>query len=115
MLPAAFTTTRPYIRVQPSDDPLHPGDVARSLPRLHHGPSDRRAPTYEWLFAATGTTGPSGDRHLDWYVGTDGPRASLKRALRQSLPESVDLVDTEAAYQDALDDPVEPDDDRTVA
>ncbi|WP_353634720.1 hypothetical protein ABSL23_03500 [Halobacterium sp. NMX12-1] len=108
MPPEQFTTERQYLHVQPSTDPLHPRDVARSITHLHRTTDQ---PTYEWLFVATGDTGPTGDRHIDWYV--DNTVQPVKRTLRQSLPTSVDLVETTTSYHDALglDAPLEPDTD----
>ncbi|GAA0275844.1 type IV secretory system conjugative DNA transfer family protein [Halobacterium noricense] len=112
MSPEQFTTDRQYLHVQPSTDPLQPTDVARSITRLHR--TTNETPTYEWLFVATGDTGPTGDRHIDWYVGSDDLQP-VKRTLRQSLPTSVDLVETTTSYHDALDvdDPLESDADDT--
>ncbi|MGB9964087.1 type IV secretory system conjugative DNA transfer family protein [Halobacterium hubeiense] len=100
MLPEQFTTDRQYLHVQPSTDPFQPTDIARSITRLHR--TTNETPTYEWLFVATGDTGPTGDRHIDWYVGSDNLQP-VKRTLRQSLPSSVDLVETTTSYRDALD------------
>ena len=112
MPPEHFTTDRQYLHVQPSTDPLQPTDIARSITRLHRTTSEK--PTSEWLFVATGDTGPTGDRHIDWYVGSDDLQP-VKRVLRQSLPSSVDLVETTTSYHDALnlDSPPEPDADGT--
>ncbi|CQH46352.1 uncharacterized protein HHUB_1216 [Halobacterium hubeiense] len=99
MPPEQFTTDRQYLHVQPSTDPLQPAAVARSITRLHR--TTNETPTYEWLFVATGDTGPTGDRHIDWYVGGDDLQP-VKRTLRQSLPTSVDLVETTTSYQQAL-------------
>jgi len=107
MPPEQFTTPRSYLHVQPSTDPLDPGDIARSIPRLHRTTADGQQPVYEWLFIATGDTGPTGDRHIDWYVGSDDSLQPVKRVLRQSLPDSVDLVETTTSYHDALGVPLE--------
>ncbi|MUV59458.1 hypothetical protein [Halobacterium sp. CBA1126] len=111
MPPEEFTTDRQYLHVQPSTDPLQPTDVARSITRLHR--TTNETPTYEWLFVATGDTGPTGDRHIDWYVGSQNLQP-VKRTLRQSLPAAVDLVETTTSYHNALNldaAPIEPDDD----
>ena len=106
-----FTTERTYYRVQPSDKPLTPEQVAQSLTRLHRYTeggfrTESTQPTYEWLFVATGETGAAGDRHLRWYVGSDeSTLETVKRTLRGALPQSTDLVKTEQTYREALELP----------
>jgi len=105
MPPEAFTTRRPYLRVQLSEQPLDPEAATRALARLHRctGTGEDTAPTYEWLFVATGEAGPAGDRHLAWYVGvTDGSLEPVRRALRAALPEGTDLTAIERSYQELL-------------
>ena len=109
MFPDSFTTGRTYLRVRPSADPLQPEQIANSLTRLHRPATSSTSdpPTYEWLFAATGNVDATGDRQIEWYVGTDGALGPLKRTLRQTLPDSVDLVETDCTYQAILDHPTE--------
>ncbi|MFW5918308.1 MAG: hypothetical protein ACOCR0_02380, partial [Haloferacaceae archaeon] len=103
MYPDGFTTERTYLRVHPSDDPLQPAQIAQSLTRLHR--TDTEPPTYEWLFAATGDADATGERQIEWYVGTDGDLGPLRRTLRQSLPDSVDIVETDCSYRALLGQP----------
>ncbi|WP_435118797.1 type IV secretory system conjugative DNA transfer family protein [Halolamina sp. C58] len=113
MVPDEFTTERSYLRIQPSDDPLRAEQVPQAIAQLHRttGGDGDAPPTYEWLFAATGTADSTGDRHIEWYVGCDGPLAPVKRTLRQTLPDSVDLVETDTTYRAAVDEPPIPDPD----
>ncbi|KPN29398.1 hypothetical protein SY89_00111 [Halolamina pelagica] len=115
MVPDEFTTERSYLRIQPSDDPLRAEQVPQAITQLHRttGGDGDDPPTYEWLFAATGTADSTGDRHIEWYVGCDGPLNPVKRTLRQTLPDSVDLVETDTTYREAVDEPPisDPDDD----
>ena len=102
------TTARTYLHVQPSDDPIDPAAVARSVTRLHHIDAGGfmeadTAPTYELMFVATGESGADGDRHLDWYVGADTDALdTLEGALRGCLPQSADLEPVDFAYETAL-------------
>ncbi|WP_049979527.1 type IV secretory system conjugative DNA transfer family protein [Halolamina rubra] len=109
MFPDGFTTERSYLRVHPSDEPLQPDRIAQSLTRLHRTDAATEPPTHEWLFAATGEPGPDGDRRIEWYVGTDGQLGPVRRTLRQVLPDSVDLVETDCTYRELLDLPADPD------
>lgn len=109
MVPDDFTTERTYLHIQPSDDPLRAEQVPQAIAQLHRMGRDGDAPpTYEWLFAATGAADSTGERHIDWYVGCDGSLGPLKRTLRQILPDSVDLVETDTTYRAALDAPPTP-------
>jgi hypothetical protein len=102
------TTARTYLHVQPSDDPIDPAAVVRSVTRLHRIDAGGfmeadTAPTYELIFVATGESGADGDRQLDWYVGADTDALdTLEGTLRGCLPRSVDLEPVDLAYDTAL-------------
>ncbi|WP_255198499.1 hypothetical protein [Halorarius litoreus] len=110
-----LTTDRTYLHIQPSDDPLHPEQVTRSITRLHRidagGFLDADTiPTYEILVVATGDSGDDGDRQLDWYVGVDTDTLdTVERTLRNCLPRSVDIETTDLAYGTSLDLPLDTD------
>jgi hypothetical protein len=110
-----LTTDRTYLHVQPSDDPLHPEQVARSITRLHRIESggvlkSDTAPTYEIVFVAAGDSGDNGDRQLDWYVGVDTDALdTVERTLRNCLPRSVDIEVTALAYGTSLGLPLDTD------
>ena len=107
-----LTTTRTYLHVRPSDDPLQPDQVIRSITRLHRTESDgflegATAPTSEVLFVATGESGDDGDRQLEWYVGAEGDALdTVERTLRNCLPRSVNITETELAYATSLQLPL---------
>ncbi|WP_254832768.1 type IV secretory system conjugative DNA transfer family protein [Haloglomus salinum] len=111
--PASATTdddAQPYLRIQPSEAHLDPERVSHALGQLHRrddgGLRADTPPTYEFCFVATGQTGPTGDRRLDWYAGVEnGDRAALKRTLRQALPDSFELTGADLQHHTVLDQP----------
>ncbi|QLD89083.1 hypothetical protein HWV07_08585 [Natronomonas salina] len=111
-----LTEERRYLRIQPTEDPLQPATIERSITKLH-----RRArgggdyPTYEFLLAAVGDSDDAGTRSLAWFVGVAGDPsadalAATRRALTACLPSSYDVVETTCSYADILELPIEIDD-----
>lgn len=115
MNPDGFTSERTYLRITPSTDPLQPDQIARTITHLHRSATGTNTPTYEWLFAATGDTNTTGDRQIEWYVGTDGTLDHVKRTLRHALPDSVDLVETDCTHRATVNNPTTETDDWEVA
>ena len=113
--PTASATTdeeaeQPYLHIQPSDAHLDPERVSHALGQLHRRDDSRlrdgEASTYEFCFVATGRTGPTGERRLDWYASVeDGDRAALERRLRQALPDSFEFTGADLQHHAVLDQP----------
>lgn len=66
----------------------------------------REYPTYEFRLAATGTTGDTSTRSIDWFVGIDDDHhdhlEATRRVLQRGLPASYYVHERECSYADLL-------------
>ena len=111
---ANLVETRRYLEIQPAQTQLDPETVRRALGDLHQPVGEKgllggqEYPTYEFLLAATGSTGDVGTRSIDWYVGVtpNDHLEATRRALQRGLPAAYDIHEHEASYADLLDLPL---------
>ncbi|WP_225333329.1 ATP-binding protein [Halomicrobium urmianum] len=102
-LPTPETTT--YLTITPADDPLDPGTISTGFQRLHQldHPADQSlldrltpgspTPTIEVLLVAD----PTDETTVEYAVTIDPPEllAPLERTLRDCLPTSYELTETD--------------------
>ncbi|WP_254547377.1 conjugal transfer protein [Halomarina pelagica] len=106
---------RDYLRVRPSSQPLHVGDIAHALASLHKLTVESQPsglarflpgtssypPRFEFLAVSEGTDAP-----VEFYYGTDGDLDALEDRLRSIYPTTFDIDRTELDLATKLIPPV---------